>query len=67
VVMEIVKAVGNVCLAGIWFNDFTDDNVRIDRLVGSILMTLTMLLFILAIAWPWMHFRMSKKNRLAAK
>jgi hypothetical protein len=50
--MEIVKAVGNICLAGIWFNEFKDDNVRTDRLVGSILMTLTMMLFILAIAWP---------------
>jgi hypothetical protein len=30
-------------------------------------MTLTMMLFILAIAWPWMRAKTTKKNKLAVK
>jgi hypothetical protein len=64
VVMEIVKSVGNIGLAIAWFNDFDDRKYAVERLVGSILMVLTMILFFMVIAWPTMHAKVSNKYRM---
>jgi hypothetical protein len=61
-VMEIIKSIGNIYLSVAWFNDFNDQKYATERLVGSILMLLTMVLFSTVIIWPSAHAQISKRH-----
>jgi hypothetical protein len=53
--MEVIKAIGNLYLSVDWFNTISSElshTEAINRLVGSILMLLTMIFFMVVLFFP---------------
>lgn len=61
IVMEITKSIGNLYLAIDWFN-FFDKSIATGRLVGSILMLLTMIIFVSVLFYPCLPIYKRKLN-----
>ena len=64
VFMEVVKSIGNLYLAIAWFKRFNSKDFATERLVGSILMLLTMIIFMIVLFYPCLPWY---KNKTTSK
>jgi hypothetical protein len=62
IVMEITKSIGNLYLAIDWYHEFSS-TLAIERLVGSILMLLTMLIFMVVLFYPCLPWYQKRINK----
>jgi uncharacterized membrane protein len=62
IAMEIIKSIGNLYLAIDWFDAF-DKSIATERLVGSILMLLTMIIFVSVLFYPCLPFYKKLENK----